>query len=173
MNRTAQIVALAVVFTGTAWAYQQPNPKRSSYVDEVYGFSLDAPRFPGADGKKAGVAISLAGPPTNGFASNINVTIQPIATTLQAFTDLSLAQFKQLNLKVNSQKTYKISGKDALEFDYEGTLNVMNNTKKLRFLVVSVIEKDRVLILTCTALPEEFAKAEPEFRACLDSFKVK
>ncbi len=173
MNRTTKIALLAVILTGSAWAYQKPGTKRSNYSDETYGVALDAPQFPGADSKKAGVAISLTGPPVGGFASNINVTINPIATTLKAFTDVTVAECKRLNLTINSQKAIKVSGKDALEIDYEGTLNVMNGAKKLRFLALSVIDKDRVLVLTCTALPEEFAKAEPEFRACLASFKVR
>jgi hypothetical protein len=44
--------------------------------------------------------------------------------------------------------------------------------KDLRFLALAVVDTDRVFLTTCTALKSRFQEDEPEFRACLDSFKL-
>ncbi len=183
MHRTWPYFLLACGLTGAGCTRATPAPDptptpasasagRTAYADPIQGFRLDPPRFPGADGTRACVAISLTGPYANGFAPNVNVTIQPVQTTLAKFTELTLAQIESSRLRVNSHRTLKVAGHDALEVDYRGTLDVMNNTKELRFLVLSVIDDDRVVALTCTALPEDFEAAEAEFRACLASFRV-
>ena len=97
------------------------------------------------------------------------MTVQATRTTLQADLDSSLGQFKQLNIKVNSERRLKVSGLDAIELDYQG--NVAGD-RELRFFALTVIDKDRVILVTYTATPESFPKLEPEFRASLASFKL-
>jgi hypothetical protein len=99
----------------------------------------------------------------------VNVNIQPIVTTRQGYLELSLDQIRQAGFKVNSNRDVTVSGKDALRFDYEGKLG----DRELRFLALAVIEKDRVILVTCTALKRSFEAIEPEFTACLDSFRLK
>jgi hypothetical protein len=172
MNRKLTVATVSVVslsfFLGTAWAVQKA-VKRSKFVDETYGYSIELPKFPGANPNSNATAFIVTGPPANGFAPNVNVTIQGISTTLKAYRDLSVAQFDQLGLKVNSEKERKVSGREAIEFDYEGKLPQAD--KAFRFLALAVVEKERIVLVTCTATPQTFPAVEAEFHACIDSMK--
>ncbi len=162
-------VAAAVFLAGSAWGFQKGSEKRSTFKDNVHGFSIDMPRFPGSGPKAPGVVLIASGPASGKFAPNVNVMVQATRTTVKAYSERSVAQMKQLGMKVNSQKTRKVSGRDALELDYEGSINGSPN---LRFLSLSVIDKDRVIVVTCTVSPDDFADGEAEYRACIDSLKL-
>jgi hypothetical protein len=141
----------------------------SVYQDSVYGFSINAPAFPAA-GKGANVVpVVMMAPADEGFSSNVNVSVQTVAVSRDAYRDLSTAQFKQAGWKVNAQRNATVSGKDAIFWDYEGT----QGGKELRWLALTVVDTDRVYIITCTALKEAFPKYEKEFQACLNSFRLK
>lgn len=160
-------VVVAALLAGSAWGYQNGPAKRSTYKDADYGFTIDAPRFPGSGSKGATVFMS-AGPSDGKFAPNVNVLVEHAKTTAEIHLDDSVAQIEKAGLKINERKTRKVSGRDAVEIDYEGTLN---GIKDLRFLSLSVIEKDRIIIVTCTAPIATFDAVEAECRACLDSLK--
>ncbi len=168
MKLRLKVVLGGLLLASSAFAVQKV-VKRSTFVDTNYGFSLEAPRFPDAGPTTAGIALVFSGPPKDGFAPNVNVSVQATATTAKAYRELSFAQLDQLKLKRNSDRNLKVSGRDAIEVDYEGTIG---GSKPLRFLALAVIDKDRVIQITCTALPEAFPAVEAEFRACLQSFKL-
>ena len=168
MRTALGLAATGLLLIGVAQAAQAIKAKRSTYSDAVYGFSFEAPRFPGAARAKPAMAVTVSGPAEGGFASNVNVVIQPRVPSRKAFRDQSLAQFKQLGLTLNSEQELTVSGRDALRLDYSGAIA----GRELHFLALAVIDRDRTLLVTCTATPDAFKDAEPEFRACLDSFKL-
>ena len=167
MKTMIKVTLALLLCVGSAWAYQKV-VKRSTFVDEVHGFTIETPKFPGATPTTPGTPLIVTGPPANGFAPNVNVTIQATAITAKAYRDLSVEQFQQLGWKLNSEKSLKVSGRDAIELDYEGT----QAGKSLRFLSMAVMDKNRVILLTCSSLSNAFAPLESEFRACLGSFKL-
>jgi hypothetical protein len=157
-----------LLLIGTFLAAQEAVPRRPNYTDPTYGFSLTAPAFPKDGPGQPAIPVLISGPTVDGFASNVNVNIQQIATTRQGYLDLSLGQMRQVGFKINSNREVTVSGKDAIRLDYEGKLG----GNDLRFLALAVIEKDRVILVTCTALKASFKAIEPEFTACLDSFRL-
>jgi hypothetical protein len=164
------VVAVAgLLLLGTVMAAPAGAPRRSVYNDANYGFSLDAPAFSSAGKGQTVVPVILTGPNVNGFASNVNVVVSSITTTRKGYRDLTLAGMKQANMKINEDRDVTVSGRDAIRYDYEGK----NGGKEVHFLALAVIDKDRVVVVTCTALASEFKAMEPEFRACLDSFQLK
>lgn len=171
---------LVIVGMGLARAGQQKDApaaparkdapvERSTYNDAVYGFSLEAPRFPAAGPNQAVVPIALTSVAEGGFSSNVNTMVQMITTTREDFRALSLKEMQRLGWKVNSDKDVTVCGRDAIEIDYAGQMR----NKDLHFLSISVIEAKRVIVVTCAATAEDFKTLEPEFRACLASFKLK
>jgi hypothetical protein len=168
MKTSIKTTIAILLLAGTAWAFQKA-VKRSTFVDTTYGFTIDTPKFPGTKPTTPGTVLIVTGPADDGFTPNMNVTIQATSTTAKAYRDLSVGQFKSLKLKLNSERQLKVSGRDAVELDYEGALG---GTKILRFLSMAVIDKDRVILITCTTAPEGFAAVEAEFRASLKSFKL-
>jgi len=168
MRKLVGLSLLVLVSLSVVPAAQNPTATRSAYMDLNYGFALFAPKFPKATNQNV-TPVILTGPGEAGFSSNVNVTIQPATTTRKAYHDQSLNEFRQVGLKVNSDRNVTVSGKDAIRFDYEGQAG----GKNLHFLSLAVIDKDRVILVTCTATPEAFPAIEPEFSACLDSFRLK
>jgi hypothetical protein len=167
--KTSIKAAIAILLlAGTAWAFQK-GVKRSTFVDTTYGYTIDTPKFPGAKPTTPGTVLIVTGPADDGFAPNVNVTIQATSTTAKAYRDLSVGQLEQLKLKIHSERQLKVSGLDAIELDYEGAIQ---GARPLRFLSMAVIDKDRVILITCTSTPEGFAALESEFRASLKSFKL-
>ncbi len=156
-----------LVGTGSARSFQRA-AKRSHYADAYYGFSIDAPRFPANDAAVNIIPVVFTGPGRDGFASNVNVTVQRTKTTAEAYRELSIGQFKQLDFKVNAERTSKLSGRDAVEFDYQGKVQ----DRDLRFLSLAVIDTERVILVTCTATTEAFPAVEAEFRVCIASLRL-
>jgi hypothetical protein len=163
------LAALGAMLIGTTWAAQATKARRSSYTDEAHGFTLEAPRFPGAGPNVAAIPLVVSGPAEGGFASSVNVGIQASKTTRKGYRELSLGQFRQIGLKVNSDRDVTVSGREAIRFDYEGQLQ----GRDLHFLTLAVIDKERVVLVTCTASAAAFPAVAPEFNACLDSFKLR
>jgi len=136
------------------------------YTSEVYGFALTPPAFPKAQSGAAVAAIFFAAPEAS-FSANVNVAVQMQSVGLDAYRQTTLAEMEKASLTVNSQSALRISGRDALRIDYEGNLQ----SRKMRWLALAVLEKDHVLLVTCTALKENFEHYEKDFHACLDSFR--
>jgi hypothetical protein len=169
MKKRLIVLFCGLLVTGSAWSFHKA-ANRSRYNDEVYGFVIDAPRFPGAGPTTASTPVLFTGAPVAGFASNVNVLVQAAKTTRKDLRELSLGQFRELDLKLISERELSVSGREAIEIEYEGKFP---GQKKLHFLSLSIIDKDRVIVITCTSTPEAFAATEPEFRACLSSFRLK
>ncbi len=147
---------------------QQATKARPTYVDPVRGFSIESPRFPQPAAVPLLTPVMFFAPAENGFASNVNVTIQPKKSTLKAYRDETLAYLKEQGIKVRAQHEVTVAGREALELDYDGE----SQGKSMRFLQLAVFDLDRVLLVTCTAPSATFGKYEPEFRASLASLKI-
>jgi len=161
-------LAAALAAAGTVLAAQALERKPSVYTDGLYGFSIQAPAFPKAGKGSNVVPAILLGPAHGGFSSNVNVMIQHVVTTRDAYRQLSLGQMKAAGFKVLSDRDETVSGKEAIRCDYEGS----QAGRDLRFLVLAVMDGDRVFLVTCTALKDEFGDYQKEFEACLGSFKL-
>ena len=166
--RTLLGLAAAGLVLVVAAAAQAPKDPRSTYSDAVYGFAFDAPRFPPAGADQVAIPVNVSGVGEGGFASNVNVMVQPKAASRKAYRDRAIAQFKQMGLTLHAARDLTVSDRDAALFDYSGRIA----GRDLHFLALAVIAKDRVFLVTCTATAGAFKRLEPEFRACLDSFRL-
>lgn len=164
--------AVIVVGLAAALAFllgaDQPAQGPSVYTDTLYGFTVEAPRFPKAAANTSVVPIAMHAPIDQAFVANVRATVQRIATSRQDFRQLSLAQFKVAGWRVNLDTDVTVSGREAVVFDYEGTVG----GRALRWLALAVIDKEQVYLLTCTATKDTFSKYEKAFRDCVDSFKL-
>jgi len=158
---------LAVLIPGLL-ASAVPVAAPSTYRDGLYGFTIQAPVFPAVAEGTGVMPVMFMGPGSDGFASNINVGVQKTTTTLDAYVALSKTQFEAAGFKVNSEARSKVSGREAVVFDYQGKAQGL----ELRWLALAVVDKDRVFLVTATATPDGFGKIEKEFRACLESFRI-
>ena len=145
-----------------------PLPQAPPYADPVYGFTIQPPKFPAASARVGVTPVMFFAPAENGFAGNLNVAVQSTDKTLQEYAELSRGQFEQLKLTLVSEKPLKVSGRDALLWEYEGKMQ----GRDLHWLALAVPDKGRVYLATCTATPEGFLRNEKAFRAALQSFSL-
>ena len=142
--------------------------KPSVYSDGRYGCSLTPPAFARGEKDSSGMAASFSGFPKNGFAPNVNVMIQNVSMTLEEYRGISVGQFKQMDLTVLSETRKKVSGKDAIVWEYEGRLQ----GRALKWMALAVSDVDRIFLITATALKADYDPVAKEFTACLESFKL-
>lgn len=156
---------LTVAVTAVA---QQVKKVRASYVDPAQGFSIQAPRFPKTPAKSMSIPVTFQAPPEDGFAANVTVAVQAAKMTRKQYAELTRSQFEQAGVKVKAERSRQVSGKEAIEWEYENEVQ----GKSLHFLQLAVMDTDRVFLATCTAPTESFTKHAAEFRASLDSLKL-
>lgn len=156
---------LAVSVTAVA---QQAKKARASYVDPAQGFTIQAPRFPKTPAQSMSIPVTFQAPPEDGFAANVTVAVQAVKMTRKQYAELTKAQFEQAGVTVKAERTRQVSGKEAIEWEYENEVQ----GKSLHFLQLAVMDTDRVFLATCTAPTESFPKHAAEFRASLASLKL-
>ena len=140
----------------------------SEFRDSEFGFAVSAPSL-GAPAEGGSVMrLMVAGSTEDGFAANLNVVVQRIKTTRDAFVEVSESQFKGAGLRVISKENRVVSGRPAALIEYEGKMN----GQSMHWLALAVVLPDRVLLATCTATPASFPRKEKEFRRSLDSFRL-
>ncbi|HEV8573523.1 MAG TPA: hypothetical protein VGR43_02335, partial [Dehalococcoidia bacterium] len=140
----------------------------STFVDHEYGYSINAPKFAPAKSGATVARVFICAPAEDGFASNVNVLIQPKAVSRAAYREETLQGFKTLAHKVKAERNATVGGREALFVDAEGE----QQGREMRFLSLAVFDTDRVILTTCSAPKASFAKYEAAFRATLDSFKL-
>ncbi len=166
-SRIAVAIVILVSLTVLLGA-EGPEQQACTYTDALYGFTIQAPQFPEAPAGTGVIPVMMYAPAESGFATNVHVMVQRVAMTRQQYRETSLAEFKGMGLKVNSDTDTTVSGRDALIVDYEGKMA----GRELRWLALAVVDKEQVLLVTCTAPKDSFEKYEKGFRACLDSFHL-
>jgi hypothetical protein len=138
------------------------------YVDQSLRFSFSKPRFtPSGEKDVTTVAVTLSGAPVGGFAPNVNVVVQNLETTLDAYQQLQLQQLKALGWAVVEQSQRQIVGQPALWTHARGSAQGL----EVEFLAVARFpDGKKVFVLTCTTTTETFALYEAEFERVASSF---
>lgn len=172
MRKNLIIAAAALALAGAAFFAGRSTggePRPSTYVDTTYGFSIEAPRFEEV-AKGAGGMVAMFTAPVenaNAFSPNVNVIVDRMPLPAN-YRETNLALLKKAGGQAASDKAMKVSGLDAVLFEYEGTMG----GRALHFLGAYVPAGERNFTVTGTAPKEDFAKYEAAFRACIDSLKI-
>jgi hypothetical protein len=159
---------LVLLFAATAFSGARGPETASRFVDAANGYSIEPPAFPKAPAGTACQTAAFLAPPEGGFAPNVNIQIQGNATSLEEFITASRAQFKEYGLNLLSEEKRKVSGKEAVAFDYEGDVQ----GTPLRFAALAVGVGGRVILVTATTPKESFGTHEKAIRACLGSLQL-
>lgn len=176
MNRRTILTGLVCFAAGAVAALSAADavarPARaavpSGYTNGVYGFSIVPPTYVKVEKDSATQAAMFFAPAKDGFASNLGVMVQTTKMTLDEYIKTSQNQFKEASLKVTAEKKVKVSGRDAVVWEYEGEAA----GKKLKFMALAIIDGDRVLLVTGTSTGADYDALSKEFKASLDSFKL-
>ena len=139
----------------------------SRYTNGAYGFSIQPPAFSRAAKNSVIQAAMFFAPAREGFAANLNVMVQEVKMSLDEYCTLSKGQFKQAGFQVLSEARKKISGRDAVLWEYEGELQ----GRAMKWTSLAVADTDRVYLVTGTSAIDDNALSK-EFKASLESFKL-
>ena len=149
-------------------ARQDAAAKASVYTNAAYGFSLTPPTFDKPAKESGAQTAMFFAPVRNAFAANLGVNVQETKMSLDDYIELSKKQFAAAELTMISETRKKVSGRDAVAWEYEGTMK----GRALRWSALAVSDPGRVYLLTGTAAKADFELVEKEFKACLESFKL-
>jgi hypothetical protein len=128
---------------------------------KTHGFSIEALE---ETSEVTVQALVMTLPPTDGFAANINVQVQPYTGTLEEYMALSTTQLKQVNFK--ELKTETKGGRCMME--YTGT----TQGRALHFYSVAKKRGNKIVLVTATATQAQWPKVSQKLLRCADSLKI-
>ena len=140
--------------------------KAAKFTDPIHGFTINAPDL--GPSKQVLTPVIFSGPVDSGFSANVSVRIQPGADKIKSYIAANLAQLADMKATVVSQKQLTVSGCDAVLIEFQATIN----GTAMHFLSLSVLQPDKIYIVTGTALDSNYAKYEEAFKKCIDSFAL-
>jgi len=109
-------------------------------------------------------ALFMALPPSDGFAANVNVHIQPYSGTLDEYIALSEEQFKAAGVKVVQRSK---EGHSAVIFEYTGEMQ----GRALHWYARAVHATGKVYLVTATATETQWKREAVPLKECVDSFR--
>ncbi len=158
------LVGMSLAFAA-GWAGAAKQPLR--IVDDELGYQISAPLFgvPSAPGNSS--RFMVFGPPSDGFAPNVNLTLQP-GQDLESYRKVSADGFKAAGVKLLAEDMVTVGKTQAVRWEYQGQVA----GRELRFLALAVPTPARTLLVTCTATPKQYEGLKKQFRECLDSLEL-
>lgn len=139
-----------------------------NYTDPTYGFSITTPKFPvGAPNTVTNAIISM-GPPSDGFAPNLNVQVQALATTLADYARYSREQLRKEGYLVRAEESVKLGSEPGVLWYYSGT----TNGRPLEFVSVAMVFDQKILLATGAATPAQFKEVGAILRSSILSIRL-
>jgi len=161
MKNTVSVISTVLLFS-CATLFQA----KAATIDlPLYGFQIDALEA-APDASAPATALEMFLPPTESFAPNINVQIQPYTGTIKEYATLSKGQFDELKWKVISEKEI---GDNEWSVEYTGTMQAGD----LHFYARAISQNGKVYLATATAKESQWPTVSDTLRQHIDSFKVK
>ena len=128
----------------------------------VNGFSIAPLEGTSDAGPYQGVIMML--PPSEGFAPNVNVQIQPYQGTLKEFAEISDKQFKDVGLTIAKEEATATT----ITWEYTGTYQ----GHPMHWYSKAIQGKGRIYLVTATALESQWESVSGKLKDCVNSFKL-
>jgi PsbP len=160
MKNTARVIGVAAWFSLAICSQL-----RAATIElPLYGFQIDA-LDAAPDASNPTTVLQTLLPPTEGFAPNIIVQIQPYTGTIKDYVTLSRRQFEQMKWNVISDQQ---SGDNEWSVEYTGSLQGAD----LHFYARAVSTNGKVYLVTATAKESQWTTVSDTLRKHVDSFKL-
>ena len=130
-----------------------------------YGFTIDVLDAPPSATMATTAFVSFL-PATEGFAPNLNVSIQPYSEGITSYITLSKSQFKQMNWTIVTEKQNRES---EWIVEYIGPMQ----GNDLHFYARAVAHRGKVYLVTATAKETQWISVSGSLRNAVDGFKIK
>lgn len=161
-----QRVSLAVAGAMLAGASFFASANAATVDLPQYGFAVEA-----LDGTpstaSATTALMTFLPPSDGFAPNINVNIQPYPGDIGSYAAMSKGQFASMQWAIVSEK--QVGGNEWV-IEYSGTTP---QSGSLHFYARAIAKAGKVYLVTATAKETQWGAVSAVLRKHVDSFQVK
>lgn len=154
---------LIAVFAMSIAAPVLATPNNSRFTYRPAGFSIEP--LSGDPSATNWQIVMMFLPPSEGFAPNVNVLIQPNDKPIDHYIAITLAELKQMGMAVVGSK--KVNETIA-QFEYTGRLN----GRDLHFYAKAFKKGDQVYLVTATSKKTQWAAHADELKRCVDSFKL-
>ena len=110
-------------------------------------------------------ALAMLLSPSDGFAANVNVQVQPYPGTLDDYIALSRDQFREIGATVVSQRK---SGASTRVVEYTGEVS----GSSLHFYSRAEKRGNKVYLATASATAQQRPSLSAKLKACVDSLKT-
>lgn len=140
------------------------------YADRGLGFSFAKPRFaPPSESGAATVAVTLAGASKGTLAPSVNVIVENLDTTLDAYAQRQRGELQAIEWKLLEQVRSQIGDRPALRTHARGPLQ----GREVEFLAIAALRDGKqIVVLTCTAESADFPRYAAEFERVVTSFTL-
>jgi hypothetical protein len=171
-TRLFRRISLAIALLASAIAMLGRSPTASAagddrYVDRTFGFSFSRPHFTPSDREGVTtVAVSLAGPQVGAFAPSVNVVVQNLDTTIDAWEQRQQGELKSIGWELLDHSRTQVGEMPALRTHARGPMQ----GQLVEFLAIALIRSKQVMVLTCMASAEQFPLYKSEFDRVVASF---
>ena len=154
------IVLLVSVGSGFAGS----GPEKLTFP--LHRFLIAPLEAPAGQGNQAVMAMYLA--PSQGFAANINVMVQPWPGTIKNYLAVSEKQFADMGLKVVNKS---LPDDHTAVFEYEGIIKAVSPST-MHWYVRAISRSGKVYLATATATSAQWKTDGSKLKACVDSFEL-
>ena len=161
MRKIILLILLVLIFCWSGFLYAQGSDNKLYFKQT--GFSISP--LEGKIGHVTSQPLIMMLPPTDGFAPNVNVQVQPYNGTISEYWELSKPQFEQMNWKVVYMKQTE---PNKMVFEYEGGYQ----GKKMHWYAVAVQVENVVYLATATALESQWRNVSAKLINCISSFNI-
>lgn len=159
------LVVFLIVLIGGALgiaAYLQQQGSSRIHLP-LYGFSIDS--LDDTVDLYPAQALMMFLAPYNGFASSVNVMIQPYLGTMEEYIALSKQQFQEMEWEVVSESR---RGETEWLVEYQGKLQ----EQSLRWYARAILKDRKVYLATATAAQSQWEEFADTLKKNVDSFRV-
>ena len=104
-------------------------------------------------------------PASDGFAASVNVQIQHYPGALDDYVSLSKEQFRQMGMKVLSERK---KGPSGWLVEYMGDMG----GRSLHWYAHAELRKDKVYLATATATKRQWPSLSSKLKICIDSLTL-
>ena len=156
-------VLVFVLFFGVAMIGLSETPPQKLHFP-TSGFSIK-PLEISPDKASLYQPLTMLLPPSEGFASNVNVQIQPHEGSMEEYASLSRQQFKTMNLDLIKEKKL---GDTVLVMECSGTMQ----GRQLHFYAKAISTGKKVYLATAAATEKQWQSNSEKLVACVDSLAL-
>ena len=157
-----RIPAAALVLIACLTATSAAQDSKDTFVSKSLGVSIEPPAVQGSAGY---LVAAFSTPLQDGFSANVNVQRQEFRQSIDAYDELTKAQFVQAGFTVVKRER---RGEREIVYEYTGQLQ----GRALHWYARAVAATPHVYLITATALDSSWPAQKAMLVRSVESFRI-